>query len=125
MRNWETARHEILSPAQLRDLPRVHLEHDPPKAWPNEAEHPVHDGLLGDGPCLIWLPFTAARGGEPERERSRRFRTSHDRRGHSSRSVELRPVAASPPARLSPSNLLGHERGVTKGSGVPGDVIAA
>lgn len=42
-RNWEIDRHELLSPAQLRDLPRVHLEHDPPQAWPNEAGHPVQD----------------------------------------------------------------------------------
>jgi hypothetical protein len=43
IRNWEVDRHEILSPDQLRDVPRVHLEHDPPKGWPNEAEHPVQD----------------------------------------------------------------------------------
>jgi glycosyltransferase involved in cell wall biosynthesis len=43
LRNWQIDRHEVLSPAQLRYLPRVHLEHDPPKAWPNEAEHPVQD----------------------------------------------------------------------------------
>lgn len=42
-RNWETDRHEILSAAQLRDLPRIHLEHDPPQQWPNEAAHPVDD----------------------------------------------------------------------------------
>lgn len=43
VRNWEVDRHEILSPAQLADVPRVHIEHDPPKAWPNEAQHPVQD----------------------------------------------------------------------------------
>jgi len=43
VRNWETDRHEILSPAQLRDVPRAHIEHDPPKSWPNDAEHPVQD----------------------------------------------------------------------------------
>ena len=43
LRNWQVDRHEILSPEQLRDLPRIHIEHDPPKAWPNESLHPVQD----------------------------------------------------------------------------------
>jgi hypothetical protein len=43
LRNWELDRHEILSREQRADLPRIHLEHDPPKAWPNEARHPVQD----------------------------------------------------------------------------------
>lgn len=43
LKNWQVDRHEILSPDQLHDIPRIHLEHDPPKAWPNEAEHPVQD----------------------------------------------------------------------------------
>jgi glycosyltransferase involved in cell wall biosynthesis len=56
MRNWEVDRHEILSSAQLNDLPRIHLEHDPPKAWPNEAEHPVQD----PGTQLVHVtPFNA------------------------------------------------------------------
>jgi glycosyltransferase involved in cell wall biosynthesis len=43
LRNWEVDRHEVLAADRLRTLPRIHLEHDPPKAWPNEARHPVHD----------------------------------------------------------------------------------
>ncbi len=43
VRNWETDRLDLLSPAQQRGLPRVHLEHDPPRTWPNDALHPVQD----------------------------------------------------------------------------------
>jgi len=41
-RNWDVDRHELLGP-RVRDLPRVHLEHDPPAGWPNDALHPVQD----------------------------------------------------------------------------------
>ncbi|HEY3317024.1 MAG TPA: glycosyltransferase family 4 protein [Coriobacteriia bacterium] len=41
-RNWETDRYEILSPAQLR-LPRVYLEHDPPREHPTDTKHVVDD----------------------------------------------------------------------------------
>src|SRR5262249_56194421 len=37
-RNYEVARHEILSPAQRR-LPRIYLEHDPPLQHPTEQKH--------------------------------------------------------------------------------------
>jgi len=40
--NWESDRHELLG-SRVRDLPRVHIEHDPPAAWPNDALHPVQD----------------------------------------------------------------------------------
>lgn len=56
LRNWQVDRHEILSAEQLRDLPRVHLEHDPPKAWPNEAQHPVQDP---DALLVHVTPFNA------------------------------------------------------------------
>jgi hypothetical protein len=41
-RNWELDRHELLG-ARVHELPRVHVEHDPPPRWPNDAEHPVQD----------------------------------------------------------------------------------
>jgi hypothetical protein len=41
-RNWEVDRHDVLG-ARVQELPRVHLEHDPPPAWPNDARHPVQD----------------------------------------------------------------------------------
>ena len=41
-RNWLIDQHEILSPAQRR-LPRVHLEHDPPRQTPTDTRHPVDD----------------------------------------------------------------------------------
>jgi hypothetical protein len=41
--NWEVDAPALLSPAQRRGLPRVHLEHDPPRGWPNDARHPVTD----------------------------------------------------------------------------------
>ena len=41
-RNWLVDQHEILSPAQ-RQLPRVHLEHDPPRQTPTDTRHPVDD----------------------------------------------------------------------------------
>ena len=42
-RNREVDAPALLSDAQRRDLPRVHLEHDPPQGWPNDALHPVQD----------------------------------------------------------------------------------
>lgn len=41
-RNYETDQHEILSPAQRR-LPRIFLEHDPPREHPTDTRHPVDD----------------------------------------------------------------------------------
>ncbi len=41
-RNWETDQHEILSDAQRR-LPRVYLEHDPPREHPTDTRHAVDD----------------------------------------------------------------------------------
>lgn len=41
--NWQVDAPALLSPAQRRDVPRVHLEHDPPRGWPNDAVHPVAD----------------------------------------------------------------------------------
>ena len=44
--NWHTDQHEILSAAQRR-LPRIYLEHDPPRQNPFEERHPVDDpGVL-------------------------------------------------------------------------------
>jgi glycosyltransferase involved in cell wall biosynthesis len=40
--NWERDREEILSEAQRR-LPRIHLEHDPPRGHPTDTRHPVDD----------------------------------------------------------------------------------
>jgi hypothetical protein len=40
--NWELHRHELLGD-RVTGLPRVHVEHDPPPAWPNDALHPVQD----------------------------------------------------------------------------------
>jgi glycosyltransferase involved in cell wall biosynthesis len=41
-RNWESDRHELLAD-RVDALPRVHVEHDPPARWPNDARHPVQD----------------------------------------------------------------------------------
>lgn len=40
--NWEQHRHDLLGD-RVRELPRVHVEHDPPAVWPNDALHPVQD----------------------------------------------------------------------------------
>jgi hypothetical protein len=40
--NWEQHRHELLGD-RVGSLARVHVEHDPPPVWPNEALHPVQD----------------------------------------------------------------------------------
>jgi len=40
--NWESDRFDLLGP-RVHELPRVHVEHDPPPSWPNEALHPVQD----------------------------------------------------------------------------------
>ena len=39
---WTDDRHRLLG-ARVADLPRVHVEHDPPPSWPNDALHPVQD----------------------------------------------------------------------------------
>lgn len=41
-RNWLVDQHEILSPSQ-RELPRIFLEHDPPRESPTDTRHPVDD----------------------------------------------------------------------------------
>ncbi len=41
-RHWLEDQHEILSPAQRR-LPRIYLEHDPPRQSPTDTRHPVDD----------------------------------------------------------------------------------
>lgn len=41
-RNWETDRHQLLSKAQKK-LPKVYLEHDPPREHPTDTKHPVND----------------------------------------------------------------------------------
>lgn len=41
-RNWDTDQHEILSPAQRR-LPRIYVEHDPPRASPTDSRHHLQD----------------------------------------------------------------------------------
>ena len=41
-RNWETDRHEILSPTQL-EIPQLYLEHDPPREHPTDTRHWVDD----------------------------------------------------------------------------------
>lgn len=41
-RNWTVDQHQDLSPRQRR-LPRVFLEHDPPRASPTDTSHPVDD----------------------------------------------------------------------------------
>jgi hypothetical protein len=40
--NWETHRHELLG-GRVDEIARVHVEHDPPPSWPNDALHPVQD----------------------------------------------------------------------------------
>jgi glycosyltransferase involved in cell wall biosynthesis len=40
--NYLKDQHEILSPAQRR-LPRIYLEHDPPREHPTDTRHPVDD----------------------------------------------------------------------------------
>lgn len=39
---WEKEQYELLTPAQ-RTLPRIYLEHDPPRAHPTDTRHPVDD----------------------------------------------------------------------------------
>ncbi|HEX2141672.1 MAG TPA: glycosyltransferase family 4 protein [Candidatus Limnocylindria bacterium] len=43
VRNWQQDRHEILSPEQLREVPMVHVEHDPPREHPTDTRHPIDD----------------------------------------------------------------------------------
>ncbi len=40
--NWEIDQHDLLSEAQRR-LPRLYLEHDPPRDSPTDTRHPVND----------------------------------------------------------------------------------
>jgi hypothetical protein len=54
-KNWEEDRYEILSPAQRR-LPRIYLEHDPPRLSPTDTRHPVDDP---DALLVHVTPFNA------------------------------------------------------------------
>lgn len=54
-RNWDVDRHELLG-ARVAELPRVHVEHDPPPTWPNDALHPVQDP---DALLVHVTPFNA------------------------------------------------------------------
>lgn len=56
VRNWVTDRHELLPPDRLAELPRIHLEHDPPRGCPNDARHPVQDP---DATLVHVTPFNA------------------------------------------------------------------
>jgi glycosyltransferase involved in cell wall biosynthesis len=40
--NWDNDRFELLSDSQRR-LPRIYLEHDPPREHPTDSHHPVND----------------------------------------------------------------------------------
>lgn len=42
-RNWEVDRFDILSREQQHELPRVVVEHDPPRQSPTDTRHPVDD----------------------------------------------------------------------------------
>ncbi len=42
VRQWREDQHRLLSPAQRR-LPRIYLEHDPPREHPTDTRHPVDD----------------------------------------------------------------------------------
>lgn len=53
--NWDVHRHELLGD-RVRGLPRVHVEHDPPPSWPNDALHPVQDE---DATLVHVTPFNA------------------------------------------------------------------
>ncbi len=55
LRNWEVDRHRMLGDRVAR-LPRVHVEHDPPREWPNDALHPVQDE---DATLVHVTPFNA------------------------------------------------------------------
>jgi glycosyltransferase involved in cell wall biosynthesis len=54
-RNWEVDQHEILSAAQ-RDLPRIYLEHDPPRHAPQDA--PTNTKHLVDDPNVLLVHCT-------------------------------------------------------------------
>ena len=41
-RNWEVDQHELLTPEQRR-LPRLYIEHDPPRESPTDTRHHVDD----------------------------------------------------------------------------------
>jgi len=41
-KNYEIDQHDILTAAQ-QDLPRIYLEHDPPRETPTDTRHPVDD----------------------------------------------------------------------------------
>ena len=53
--NWDAHRHQLLGD-RVSALPRVHIEHDPPPRWPNDALHPVQDE---DATLVHVTPFNA------------------------------------------------------------------
>jgi hypothetical protein len=54
-KNWEVDQHEILSDAQ-RDLPRIYLEHDPPRHAPQDA--PTNTKHIVDDPNVLLVHVT-------------------------------------------------------------------
>nr|MCU0509937.1 glycosyltransferase [Anaerolineae bacterium] len=54
-KNWEVDQHEILSGAQ-RDLPRIYLEHDPPRHAPQDA--PTNTKHIVDDPNVLLVHCT-------------------------------------------------------------------
>jgi hypothetical protein len=59
-KNWEVDQYEILSPAQL-DLPRIYLEHDPPRNLPNgpmAPDAPTNTKHVVDDPNVLLVHCT-------------------------------------------------------------------
>lgn len=44
-RNWDVDQHELLTPEQRR-LPRLYIEHDPPRDSPTDTRHPLDDAAV-------------------------------------------------------------------------------
>lgn len=76
--NYQTAQYEVLSPQQ-RELPKVYLEHRPPKQHPTNAKHWVEDTEVqlvhvNHYNALMWdnneVPVTVIENGVPESQAS-------------------------------------------------------
>lgn len=76
--SYQTAQYEVLSPQQ-RELPKIYLEHNPPKQHPTNAKHWVEDVdvqlvHVNYYNALMWdnngVPVSVIENGVPERDAS-------------------------------------------------------
>jgi hypothetical protein len=99
-RNWDVDRHELLGD-RVAALPRVHVEHDPPPSWPNDALHPgAGRGDDAGARHAVQRAHVGQRhhAGDGRRPRRARAGPAVDRRDRGRDHRGQQPLPAGPPA---------------------------